>query len=282
MPSGNLSRQKSRKRRHRHPGFRVLPQPSESSRRELDLGQPCTRLSSEPLDPSTRSSGKPLIPVPRHQLENPEGIGEGDDSNVRRVHQRLGEMTSAEGLRESPVIAASYSHRTHVRIRSDSERQGGETHLGGRLPSQGGSGSLCPPEAALTASGLLGQTRLGGRPRLPFTPASASWPGYLPRSSTPLRLLRDAAPAVRVAGANRNAPATRKRPGAGVEVTAKLFDATGTLLARAPGAVATSTEGGDTMEQGPSVGRIGIPNEVGSPGSELAEPTVACGLSRTN
>ena len=36
------------------------------------------------------------------------------------------------------------------------------------------------------------------------------------------------------------------------------------------------------MEQGPSVGRIGIPNEVGSPGSELAEPTVACGLSRTN
>ena len=35
------------------------------------------------------------------------------------------------------------------------------------------------------------------------------------------------------------------------------------------------------MEQGPSVGRIGIPNEVGSPGSELAEPTVACGLSRT-
>ena len=191
-------------------------------------------------------------------------------------------MAGAEGLRESPVIAASYSHRTHVRIRSDSERQGGETHLGGRLPSQGGSGSLCPPEAALTASGLLGQTRLGGRPRLPFTPASASWPGYLPRSSTPLRLLRDAAPAVRVAGANRNAPATRKRPGAGVEATAKLFDATGTLLARAPGAVATSTEGGDTMEQGPSVGRIGIPNEVGSPGSELAEPTVACGLSRTN
>ena len=72
-----------------------------------------------------------MIAVPRHQFENAEGIGEGDDSNVCGVHQRFGQVACAEGLGESPVIAASYSHRTHVRIRSDSERQklGADTEL---------------------------------------------------------------------------------------------------------------------------------------------------------